>query len=117
MFRSRTLLLLLVLPGWLALSYLLRFSLMEDGQWVGICVLEPARWECQLRGALGLTIHWGVLGWGALASALLGFALPGVWGWRLAAAGLLLGIPATVLYTASLGVLAVVTASLRLVRR
>jgi len=51
------LLLLLVLPLWLAASYGVRFALMEDGQWVGLCVEQTTRWECQARAGLGYLIH------------------------------------------------------------
>ncbi|ACO79656.1 hypothetical protein AvCA_35070 [Azotobacter vinelandii CA] len=115
--RLPLMLLLLFLPLWLAASYGVRFALMEDGQWVGLCVEQAQRWECQLRSGLGLMIHFRLLAWGALAVAVAGFLLPGRAGWRLALAGLCLGVPALVLYTASLAVFAVVIAGLRLVRR
>ena len=67
------LLLLLVLPLWLAASYGVRFALMEDGQWVGICVEQAARWECQARAGLGYLIHFRVIAWTALVLAVLGF--------------------------------------------
>ncbi len=46
--RLPLILLLIVLPLWLAASYGVRYGLMEDGQWVGICVDEA------LRSALAL---------------------------------------------------------------
>lgn len=109
--------LLLVLPLWLAASYGVRFALMEDSQWVGLCVDEAARWECQARASLGWLIHFRVIGWAALALALLAFVMPARSGRALAVLALLLGLPALVLYSASLAVFAVVLAGLRLVRK
>ncbi|SIQ34465.1 hypothetical protein [Aquipseudomonas alcaligenes] len=110
------LLLLLVLPLWLAASYGVRFALMEDGQWVGICVEHAARWECQARAGLGYLIHFRVIAWTALVLAVVGFIAPGKAGRVLAALALFFGIPALVLYSASLAVFALVLAGLRLVR-
>lgn len=115
--RLPLIVLLILLPLCLVISYGLRFTLMEDGQWVGLCVEQAQRWECQLRSGLGLLIHFRLLAWSALAAALAGFLLPGRAGWRLALAGLFLAIPALVLYTATLAVFAAVIAGLRLVRR
>jgi hypothetical protein len=114
--RTFFLLLLLILPLWLAASYGVRFALMEDGQWVGLCVEQAQRWECQARAGLGYLIHFRVIAWAALVAALAGFCLPGQAGRLLAGLGLLLGIPALVLYSASLAVFALVLAGLRLVR-
>ncbi len=111
------LVLLLILPLWLVASYGVRFYLMEDGQWVGLCVDEAARWECQMRAGLGWLIHFRVLAWAALGTALLAFVLPGRIGRLLALPALLLGLLALVLYSASLAVFAVVLAGLRLVRK
>ena len=110
------LLLLLVLPLWLAASYGVRFALMEDGQWVGTCVEQAARWECQARASLGYLIHFRVIAWTALVLAVLGFIAPGKVGRALAGLALFVGIPALVLYSASLAVFALVLAGLRLVR-
>src|SRR6218665_3483677 len=71
------LLLLLVVPLWLAASYGVRFALMEDGQWVGACVEQAARWECQARAGLGWLIHFRVIAGAALGVAVLAFFLPG----------------------------------------
>ena len=109
------LLLLLVLPLWLAASYGVRFALMEDGQWVGICVEQAARWECQARAGLGYLIHFRVIAWTALVLAVLGFIAPGKAGRVLAALALFCAIPALVLYSASLAVFALVLSGLRLV--
>lgn len=111
-----TLILLLGLLLCLAGSYVLRFALMEDGQWVGVCVEQAQRWECQLRAGLGLLIHFRVLAWLALCLALTGFLLQRTVGWWLALLGLFCAVPALVLYSASLAVFAVVLAALRLVR-
>jgi hypothetical protein len=117
MFRRLPLTLLAVmLPLWLGASYGLRYLLMEDAQWVGICADEALKWECQLRSGLGWMIHFGVISWSALAVSLVAFCLRGSAGWGLAVVALLLGIPALVLYSASVAVFAVVIAALRLVR-
>ena len=65
-------LLLLCLAVWLAACYGVRFAFMEDSQWVGVCAESAGLWQCQLRSALGLMIHWRVLAWLALLPALLG---------------------------------------------
>jgi len=115
--RTSFLLLALLLPLWLAACYGVRFALMEDGQWVGLCLEQATRWECQARTGLGYLIHFRVIGWAALVAALLAFVVPGRSGRVLAGLALLLGIPALVLYGASLAVFALVLAGLRLVRR
>ncbi|RON12458.1 hypothetical protein [Pseudomonas frederiksbergensis] len=114
--RLPVILLLVLLPMWLAASYGARYGFMEDAQWVGICVDEASRWECQIRSNLGLMIHFKVLGWAAVVSAVLGFVLPGRAGWWLAVLALMLGLPALALYNTTLAVFAVVIAALRLVR-
>ncbi|WP_277761235.1 hypothetical protein [Pseudomonas sp. A34-9] len=115
--RLPVILLLVLLPLWLAASYGARYGFMEDGKWVGICVDEASRWECQLRSNLGLMIHFKVLGWTALGAALLGFAVPGRAGWWLAVLALVFGVPALALYNTTLAVFALVIAGLRLVRK
>ena len=82
--RLPVILLLVLLPLWLAASYGARYGFMEDAQWVGICVDEANRWECLVRSKLGLMIHFGVLGWAALGAAIIGFVVPGRAGWWLA---------------------------------
>ena len=114
--RLPVILLLVLLPLWLAASYGARYGFMEDGKWVGICVDEASRWECQLRANLGLMIHFKVLGWAALGCALIGFVVPGRAGWWLAVLALVFGLPALALYNTTLAVFAVVIAGLRLVR-
>lgn len=114
--RLPLIVLLIVLPLWLAASYGLRYSLMEDARWVGLCANEALNWECQMRSGLGLMIHFGVIAWAALVTSVIAFCVPGRAGWGLAVLAVLLGIPALVLYSASLAVFAVVIAGLRLVR-
>ncbi|MNH04811.1 hypothetical protein D3C76_897790 [compost metagenome] len=109
--------LLLFLPLWLAASYGVRYGLMEDAQWVGLCTAPAAYWQCQVRSLLGLAIHFKVMAWAGLALALLAQVVAGRGGRWLALLALVLAIPALVLYTASLAVFAVVLAGLRLVRR
>lgn len=106
----------LFLPLWLAASYEVRYALMEDAQWVGACVEQAQVWQCQARSVLGLLIHFRVIAWTALGLALLAQVLPARAGWRVAVLALVFGIPALVLYSASIAVFAVVLAGLRLVR-
>jgi len=107
---------LVFLALWLAVSYGIRYGLMEDVQWVGVCADDALRWQCVVRSNLGLLIHFGVFGWGALVTSLIAFFAPNPWGRALAGVGLLLGMLSLVLYSASLAVFAVVLAGLRLVR-
>lgn len=109
--------LLIFLPLWLAANYGVRYGLMEDGQWVGMCAGQTQVWQCQVRSLLGLGIHFGVIAWSALGLAVVSHLLPGRLGWRVAVGALLVGVPALVLYTASTAVFAVVLAGLRLVRK
>ena len=114
--RLPLILLFIVLPLWLAASYGVRYSLMEDGQWVGLCVDEALRWQCQARSSLGWLIHVKALGWTALVVAVLAFMAPGRLGRALAVLALLVGFPALALYNTSLAVFALVIAGLRWVR-
>jgi len=114
--RLPVIVLLVLLPLWLAASYGARYGFMEDGKWVGICVDEASRWECLVRSNLGLMIHFKVLGWTAMGAALIGFVLPGRAGWWLAVLALTVGVPALALYNTTLAVFALVIAGLRLVR-
>ena len=117
---SRTLpgaLLLMFLAIWLAASYGVRYGLMEDGQWVGLCAVPGDHWQCQVRSLLGLGIHFQVMAWAGLGLALLAQVITSRGGWWLAVLALVFGIPALVLYTASIAVFVVVLASLRLVRQ
>lgn len=114
--RLPAVLLLVLLALWVAASYGVRFALMEQASWVGVCLDEAARWECQARAGLGYLIHFRVIAWASLILALLAGVVPGRVGWLLAALALLCGIPALVLYSASLAVFALVLAGLRMVR-
>ncbi|MEI4519883.1 hypothetical protein [Pseudomonas sp. CCNWLW23] len=114
--RLPVIVLLVLLPLWLAASYAARYGFMEDGQWVGICVDEASRWQCLVRANLGLMIHFKVLGWAAVATAVLAFVVQGRAGWWLAVLALVFGLPALALYNTTLAVFAVVIAGLRLVR-
>ena len=114
--RLPVILLLVLLPVWLAASYGARYGFMEDAQWVGVCVDEASRWECQVRSSLGLMIHFKVLGWSAVVAAVIGFVLQGRAGWWLGVLALALGFPALALYNTTLAVFAGVIAGLRLVR-
>ncbi|MDG1582292.1 hypothetical protein [Pseudomonas sp. GOM6] len=109
-------LLFVLLSSWLAASYGVRFALMEDTRWVGLCLEDAARWECQARAGLGYLIHFRLIAWAALVAAVIAFFIPGYSGRALAVLALLLGLPALVLYSASLAVFALVLAGLRLVR-
>ncbi|WP_263147545.1 hypothetical protein [Pseudomonas sp. RIT-PI-AD] len=115
--RLPLILLLLALSLWLGASYGLRFAFMEDPQWVGLCAEDAGRWECLLRTGLGKLIHYRIIAWSGLVTALVGFFLPGRVGWLLALLALLFALPAMVLYSASLAVFAVVIGALRLVRK
>lgn len=112
-----TALLLLFLGGWLAASYGVRYGLMEDGQWVGLCAVPTAYWQCEVRSLLGLGIHHQVMAWGGLGLALLAQFVSARAGWWLAVWALVFAVPALVLYTASIAVFALVLAGLRLVRQ
>ena len=57
-------LLVLFLGLWLAASYGVRYGLMEDGQWVGLCTAPAAYWQCEVRSLRGLGIHHQVMAWG-----------------------------------------------------
>ena len=114
--RLPLIVLFVALAIWLVASYGLRYGLMEDPQWVGTCVAEATRWECQLRANLGLLIHFRVLGWAAIATAAVACFVRGRLGRALAVLALVFGLPALALYNASLAVFAVVIAGLRLVR-
>lgn len=108
--------LLLVLGLFFVMSYALRYLLMEEVQWVGICVADSMLWQCDVRALLGWLIHFQVLSLAALLLAV--FACyqrhsAGVW---LARCALCAAIPALVLYSATWASVAVVVAGLRLMR-
>lgn len=114
--RLPVILLILALAAWFAASYGVRFGLMEDGRWVGICADEAGRWECGVRSQLGWAIHFGVFGKLALTLSLLAFFVPRQAGWWLAMLAMAVTLPALALYNAGFAVFAVVLAGLRLVR-
>ncbi|MHB9801159.1 hypothetical protein ACYCAX_25540 [Pseudomonas sp. MT3] len=114
--RLPVIVLLLALSLWLAASYGVRFGLMEDSRWVGLCAEPASRWECAVRAQFGWLIHFGVFGTLALGLSALAFLVPGRTGWWLAVLGMFAALPALVLYNAGLAVFAVVLAGLRLVR-
>ena len=117
MSRRTSLIVLFVLVALsLAASYGVRYGLMEDARWVGLCSDDASRWECQLRSGLGYLIHFRSIAITALIASVIGFFVPRCLGWWIAVLALLVGIPALVLYSASLAVFAVVIAGLRLVR-
>ncbi|QXI39758.1 hypothetical protein [Pseudomonas xantholysinigenes] len=109
--------LLLGVALWLAASYGVRYGLMEDARWVGLCAVPGDVWQCQVRSLLGLAIHFQVIAWAGLGLALIAQLTPARLGWWLAVLALVFGVPALVLYTASIAVFTVVLAGLRLVRR
>lgn len=118
MSRRASLIVLFVLVALsLAASYGVRYELMEDARWVGLCSDQAGLWQCQLRSALGYLIHFRMISIAALVASVVGFFVPRCLGWWIAALALVLGIPGLVLYSASLAVFAVVIAGLRLVRR
>lgn len=107
----------LLLAGiWLALSYVLRYQLMEDSRWLDICDGAAGNIACEVRAKLGMTIHWRVLAYLALALAVPAFFLPGSRGRWLAWFSLLFALPALALYTVTLAVFALLLAALRIVR-
>lgn len=109
---------------WLALSYVLRYQLMEDSRWLDICSGGAGRsggiaggigW-CEVRAGLGLTIHWKILAYLALLTAVPAFFIKGDNGRRLAWVSLVFALPALALYTVTLAVFAALLAALRIVR-
>lgn len=105
-----------LLAIWLGLSYWLRFYLMEDIRWVDICGGANTHPACPIRATMGLTIHFHVLAWAALASAVPAFFIRGKPGRALAWISLGFALPALALYTVTLAVFALLIAGLRLVR-
>jgi hypothetical protein len=114
--QVKTLLKLGALLIWIGVCYTVRYQLMENSRWVELCDGNNGEALCQLRAALGLTIHWQVLAWSALALALPAFFIAGRMGVRLAWLSLLFALPALALYTVTLAVFALLTAALRIVR-
>ena len=113
---KRTAIQILLLLLWMAASYGARFHLMENVDWLEICDKTPDRLECVLRSNLGLTIHFGVLAWAAIAMAVPAFLLKGHGGRRLAWIALLFALPALALYTVTMAAFALLLCALRLVR-
>jgi hypothetical protein len=107
---------LVLASTWLALSYVLRYQLMEDARWLDICSSGEGNAWCGVRSGLGLTIHWGVLANLALLAAVPAFFIKGTAGRRLAWFSLVFALPALALYTVTLAVFAVLLAALRIVR-
>ena len=114
--NSRLALQISLLALWLAVCYGVRFEVMENIRWVEECAPPASLWVCELRSLLGLTIHFGVLAWTALALAIPAFLLAGTRGRMLAWVSLTVAIPALALYTVTLAVLALLLSLLRLVR-
>lgn len=109
---TRPALLLATACAWLVLLYGLRFGLMEVEPAADPCLDSPAGLPCRLRSALGLAIHFEVFGMVALATTGLAWLAPVPWRRGFAAAGLLLGLVALVLYNVRFGAPAVVLALL-----
>jgi hypothetical protein len=114
--KSRLILQLSLLALWMAASYGVRFYLMENVDWLEICDRTPARIECGLRSGLGLTIHFGILSWGAIALAIPAFFIKGNAGRALAWIALLFAVPALALYTVTMAAFALLLCALRLIR-
>lgn len=107
---------LALLAIWLGLSYWFRFYLMENLRWVEICGGVNTNPACALRAGMGMTIHFHVLAWAALITAVPAFFISGKLGRTLAWIGLVFALPALALYTVTLAVFALLIAGLRLVR-
>lgn len=108
---------MLALVACLIGSYAVRHGLMEEGRWVGRCAGGEGPWPCAVRTGLGWMIHHQVLAWTALGLALWAQVLRGALGRGVGVVAVLVGIPAMVLYTASLAVFAIVLGALRGVRQ
>lgn len=94
-------------------AYALRHGLVEPETWAARCDAEPwGGWRCVLRSATVQTFAAQRLGTVALTLSLLATLVR--WRW-LAAAGLMTGGAALVLYSADLGAPAVLLAGLVLV--
>jgi hypothetical protein len=114
--KSHLVLQLSLLALWMAASYGARYYLMENVDWLEICDKTPDRIECGLRSGLGLTIHFGVLSWGAIVTAVPAFFMKGSSGRMIAWISLLFAIPALALYTVTMAAFALLLCALRLVR-
>lgn len=105
-----------LLALWLAASYALRFHLMENSAWVGICDGDATLLSCQMRKTLGLMIHFRVLAWSALVLALASFMIRPAIGKTVAWLALVFSAPALALYTVTPAAFALLIAALRLTR-
>lgn len=114
--KPRLILQLSLLALWMAACYGARFYLMENVDWLEICDKTPDRLECGLRSTLGLTIHFGILSWSALALAIPAFFTRGNAGRALAWSSLAFAIPALALYTVTMAAFALLLCALRLIR-
>ena len=101
---------------WLSACYAVRYLLMEDSRWVELCYGPHGNILCDVRGAMGLVIHFRVLATAAVLIAVPAFLLGGDRGRTLAWIALLFALPALVLYTVTPAVFALLLALLRLVR-
>lgn len=104
------------LLAWFAISYWVRFGLMESAAMVAVCAEQGASWSCWLRAELGSLIYTQAIASLALYCAVPAFLLPGWLGRGLAALAIVAAIPAMVLYTATFGSIAFVLSGLRLLR-
>lgn len=107
---------LALLCAWLGAAYWVRFYLMENLHWVEVCGPNSADIACALRTDLGRAIHFQVLVWLSLISAVPAFVLKGRVGRGLAWISLIFTLPALALYTVTMAVIALLLAALRLVR-
>lgn len=114
--RSRLIVRIALLLLWLAMSYGVRYYLMENVDWLEICDNTPDRLECGLRSTLGFAIHFGILSWSALALAIPAFFTRGNAGRALAWISLAFAIPALALYTVTMAAFALLLCALRLIR-
>lgn len=114
--RTRTALLVALSCLWFGAAYWLRFYLMENLHWVDVCGPNNPEPQCAIRSTLGLAIHFRVIAWAALATAVLAFFLKGKAGRALAWVSLIFTLPALALYTVTMAVFALLLAGMRLVR-
>jgi len=88
----------------LGVAYLLRFLLVENQAVAVACAARGTGLDCVLLESMVFTFHSLILGWFALAAALLALALPRLWTFLLA---LVPAAFALVLYNVELGATAV----------
>ena len=99
---------------WIALLYGLRFGYFEIEPAADPCFQDPGGLACSIRGALGMSIHWQIFGFGSLGLGVLGLALHGKLRRLCATAALLISAAALVLYNARYGAPGAVIALLAL---